>query len=132
MSSMKSCSRSSVPTGRRCYWQKTICPHLAVDEDRTGNARSETGGTCGIADRSRQPRVIDTRGPASLEDLGGEAARVPRHSGTDAEGCFGAYEIHVVGDADGDGSVGLEALDEHAGRVQDGCNLASDSREELF
>ena len=93
-----------------------LTPQLAVDEDRTGNARSETSCASCVADRSPQARiVVDSRGSTGLEDLRGEAAGISRHDDSNVEKRVSTLEIGVVLSAESENApVGLEALDQHA------------------
>ena len=68
-----------------------------------------------------------------VEDLRSEAPRISWHRRTDAEESLRAREVGAKCFAERDSrSVGVVARDDHAGHIQDGCNLSSDGGEQLF
>ena len=68
-----------------------------------------------------------------VEDQSSEGSRIWWHRRTDAEELLRAREVGPKCLTDRDcRSVGLVARDNHAGHIQDRCNLSSDRGEELF
>src|SRR5919204_246779 len=111
-----------------------LAPNGSIDHDRTRTTGTEPRRTRKIPDRSwRRREVIDPRRAVRVEDSCSEASRISWHPRTDAEEFRRAFEVGAKCFAERESrSVGVVARDDHAGHVQDRCNLSSDGGEELF